>query len=106
MLSAGFQGSQVKCIMTPWFHRVLASAALKALPDAQLSNHSTLAGATPYRLTVVEGIWAGLDCWNTPRYLVDASAAAALTMGMVSAAHSRRPAVVQMVAVRSRPDWI
>src|SRR6476620_10636522 len=90
-LRAVFQGSQVKCIMMPWFHRALASAALKALPVAQLSNHSTLAGVTPYRLTVPEGISVGLVWRKIPRYLVDASAAAAPRVGTISAALTNRP---------------
>src|SRR3954452_4417865 len=90
--------------MTPWFHSVLASAALKALPVPQLSNHRTLAGVTPYRLTVPEGISEGLVWRNTPRYFVDASAAEAPTEGVISVAARSRPTL----AVRIKPDlkWL
>jgi hypothetical protein len=80
--------------MMPWFHSDLAAAALKEFPVAQLSNHWTLAGVTPYRLTVPEGISVGLVSRNIPRYFVDASAATAPVVGMVTATHNRRPAAV------------
>src|SRR3954463_15116454 len=88
--------------MIPWLHSAFASPTGKALPVAQLSNHMTLAGLTPFWEISADAIVVGDASRNTPKYLVAEVAAEAPPAGRVSAAAISRHAAPTPATLPSR----